>query len=604
MTTRFRLSIQTILLAGFCGLSAVGTGLALVLGLSIAVKNTSELWTESIEASVDQMATEVETRLRTIEQRARYAAARVQDGSVGVLQPVPETTELFFRTLLETTPGVLEIALITTEGWYQGWTRGHAETVREDWSQNTEVLKGHGAPDGDRKTGWGPPLWIAHLDAAAIAYETPLYGPQGYIGYLRYALSLSDISRSLTRIDENAFILFGRDEVLAHAMMIDRRPIDEATVPSAVSIDRARSALIALTELGDPILEQIWNTEDLDFGVGDEIKGEGFGGGSISIGDGEFAFVHRTLDDLGTKPLTIGAYFDAQEADTVFDRMGAAAVAGTVVIIVAVGLGLFVARAIGRPIRALATASSVVEAGTFDQVPQLPRSRVWELDKAVSSFEDMVHGLEEREIIRRTLGRYVPSSIAEQLIKDDGSLEAIEANATILFSDIVGFTTLTEQLGAVRIVEVLNAYFSRMTQIIEAEGGVIAQFHGDAILAIFNVPIEAPDHAERACRAAVKMRKSALSETFADQPISSRIGINTGSVIAGAVGAEGRLSYTVYGDAVNRAARVEVLNKDTKTTILITEATALNVRSLALKLVGKLNVRGQSEPVTVYTTDD
>jgi len=189
-------------------------------------------------------------------------------------------------------------------------------------------------------------------------------------------------------------------------------------------------------------------------------------------------------------------------------------------------------------------------------------------------------------------------------MKDDGSLQPIEAEATILFSDVARFTSLTEELGPARIVEVLNAYFSRMTQIIEAEGGVITQFQGDAILAIFNVPIEMPDHAERACRAAVKMRQSVRNETFAGQVIESRIGINTGPVVAGAVGAEGRLTYTVHGDAVNRAARVEAMNKETGTMILITEATAQRVSSLALTEVGTMDIRGQSEGVTVYSTND
>ncbi len=600
---RVSFSIRTILLAGFCGLSAVGTGLALVLGLTIAVKNTSDLLTENLGAFVGSMADDFESRLRTVEQKARYVGAQIKDGRVDIEQPVPETTELFLRTVLETTPIALEIAVVTREGQHFGLTRGYSEVIRDD-HEMAEKPHAVGQPGGGEREGWGPPVWIKHLDAAAIVYQMPLVGPKGPLGDLRFTLSVSDFSRSLSRIDENAFILFGRDAILAHAMMIGWRPLDAATVPSAASIYQGQSSLVALTDLGDPILERIWDTEELDFGIGERAKREGFGGGSIVIGDGEYVFVHRTLDDMGAKPLTIGTYINAHKADEVFDRMGIAAGAGALVIVVAVGLGIFVARAIGRPIRALATASSVVEAGAFEQVSKLPRSRVLELNQAVSSFEGMVDGLAERELIRQTLGRYVPSYIAEQLIKDDGSLEPIEAEATILFSDIAGFTGLTEQLGAVRTVEVMNAYFSRMTSIIEAEGGVVAQFHGDAILAIFNVPVEADDHAERACQAAVKMRRCALVETFAGQPISSRIGINTGRVVAGAVGAEGRLSYTVYGDAVNRAARVEALNKETQTTILITESTAQDVRSLALRLAGSLPIRGQSEPVTVYTTDD
>ncbi|MCP3956032.1 MAG: adenylate/guanylate cyclase domain-containing protein, partial [Desulfobacterales bacterium] len=178
------------------------------------------------------------------------------------------------------------------------------------------------------------------------------------------------------------------------------------------------------------------------------------------------------------------------------------------------------------------------------------------------SFEGMVAGLAEREVIRRTLGRYVPESIAEKLLEDKGGLAPTEATATILFTDIAGFTVLTEALGPTRIVEVLNAYFSRMTKIIESRNGVITQFQGDAILAIFNVPVVDEDHANNACQAAVEMIECVESEIFAGEEIKCRIGINTGDIVAGAVGAEGRLTYTVHGDAVNQAARVEAMNKE------------------------------------------
>jgi len=604
MAPRYSLSVRTILLAGFCGLSGVGIGLALFLGLSTAIHNTRELLTENIKGFVDRMANEVEVRLRPIERRSHWMAERIKDGSVDVRFPIAESTEFYFHTILSTTPGASAIALVTSEGQFRGWARGNPGTVREDWSQNPDVMEWVGSGETNPETGWGPPIWIESLESAAIVYQTPLTGPQGYIGYLTYALPISEFSQFLTRVDENAFILFGEDDVLAHPLMIDWRPIDATALPSPGSIYDGQTALIPLSELGDPILELIWQAEELDFAIGRDPEANGFGARISTIDDREFVYIYRVLSGFGPKPLTIGTYFDADTADEVFDRMGAAAIAGGIVMILAVGLGLYVARAIGRPIRALATASSVVETGQLGDVPALPLSHVSELNQAVSSFEGMVRGLAEKEVIRRTLGRYVPESIAEQLMKDDGSLQPIEAEATILFSDVARFTSLTEELGPARIVEVLNAYFSRMTQIIEAEGGVITQFQGDAILAIFNVPIEMPDHAERACRAAVKMRQSVRNETFAGQVIESRIGINTGPVVAGAVGAEGRLTYTVHGDAVNRAARVEAMNKETGTMILITEATAQRVSSLALTEVGTMDIRGQSEGVTVYSTND
>ena len=604
MAPRFSLSVQTILLSGFCGLSAVGIGLALFLGLAAAAQNTRELLTENLERFVDRMATEVEARLSPVEQRTQWIVERVKDESIDVQLPISKATEFFFHTILETTPAANAIALITKDGQFRGWLRDQPGIIREDWSQNPKVVEWLASGDTDPETEWSPPIWIESQESAVIVYQTPLTGPEGYIGYLTYTLPVSDFSRSLARIDKNAFILVGEDEVLAHPLMIDWRPLENAVLPPPSVIYDSQSALIPLQELGDPILEQIWSTEKLGFGLGRSVKNREFNARITTLDDREFVFIYRSLTGFGEKPLTVGTYIDSNAEDEVFDRMGAAAAAGGVVILVALVLGLFVARVIGQPVRALATASSVVETGQLDQVPALPRSHVSELNKAVTSFEGMVRGLMEKEVIRQTLGRYVPESIAEQLLKDDGSLQPIEAEATILFCDLAGFTSLTEQLGPTRIVKMLNAYFSRMTEIIEAEGGVITQFQGDAILAIFNVPIKALDHPERACRAAVKMRHIVKHENFAGQSITSRVGINTGPVVAGAVGAEGRLTYTVHGDAVNRAARVEAMNKETGTTILITEATARRVQSVALKEVGNLIVRGQTGVVTVFTIDE
>ena len=173
----------------------------------------------------------------------------------------------------------------------------------------------------------------------------------------------------------------------------------------------------------------------------------------------------------------------------------------------------------------------------------------------------------------------------------------------MLFSDIVGFTSLTETLGAEGIVPLLNAYFEAMVEILEHYRGVVTQFQGDAILATFNVPVADPEHAANALRAATEMQARVHSREFAGQRIASRIGVNTGPVVAGAVGAKGRLSYTVHGDAVNLAARLEALNKELGTTILVSRATAMRVEGFDLRPIGEVAVRGQSERVAVYTLD-
>jgi adenylate cyclase len=176
--------------------------------------------------------------------------------------------------------------------------------------------------------------------------------------------------------------------------------------------------------------------------------------------------------------------------------------------------------------------------------------------------------------------------------------------ATILFADIEGFTEISETLQPGKIVEMLNAYFSVLTEAVEAHDGVITQFQGDAILATFNVPLRNPDHAAQAVRAAIQMRDAVAGRAFTGHRLHCRIGINTGEVVAGAVGASDRLNYTVHGDAVNLAARLEELNKEYGTRILLSESTAAGLQGIALAEVGRIPIRGRSEAVCVFTVAD
>lgn len=203
--------------------------------------------------------------------------------------------------------------------------------------------------------------------------------------------------------------------------------------------------------------------------------------------------------------------------------------------------------------------------------------------------------------VSQMFGRFVPKAIADAMIKDRGALDPVERTATILFTDIAGFTNLTEARGPRAIVDILNAYFDMATEVIGKHNGVVTQFQGDAILAIFNVPFEDEAHAHNALMASKELLARVESETFAGESLSVRVGINTGPLIAGNVGGGGRENYTVHGDAVNLAARLEALNKQYGTTLLVSHTTAALLEHIPLKEIGKTEIRGLSEPVSIYT---
>ena len=175
----------------------------------------------------------------------------------------------------------------------------------------------------------------------------------------------------------------------------------------------------------------------------------------------------------------------------------------------------------------------------------------------------------DRTALSSIFGRFVPPAIVNAMVAGRGALAPVEREATVLFADIAGFTAMTQRLGAARTVEILNVYFDEVTRIIGAHDGIVTQFQGDGVLATFNVPIEDPNHARNAFEAAEEILACVAARKYAGERIRVRIGLNTGSIVAGNVGGGGRQSYTVHGDAVNLAARLEALCKEYDTSLLL-----------------------------------
>lgn len=203
--------------------------------------------------------------------------------------------------------------------------------------------------------------------------------------------------------------------------------------------------------------------------------------------------------------------------------------------------------------------------------------------------------------ISQLFGRFVPEAVATAMIRQEGTLDPVEREATVLLADVEGFTGLTETKGAEAIVDIFNAYFEAASEVIGKHNGVVTQFIGDAVLATFNVPATDPQHRQRGVDAAVDLLRLVRSSDFAGERLSIRVGVATGVVIAGNVGGGGRASYTVYGEAVNLAARLEALNKEQGTSILISGATAEGVAARQREKVGQTSVRGVRELVDIYT---
>ncbi|MFH1804993.1 MAG: adenylate/guanylate cyclase domain-containing protein [Pseudomonadota bacterium] len=221
--------------------------------------------------------------------------------------------------------------------------------------------------------------------------------------------------------------------------------------------------------------------------------------------------------------------------------------------------------------------------------------------RARATVHRQIAAEQDRRTISDIFGQYVPPAVAEVLISERGALAPVEREATVLFADLADFTKLTEKIGPKGIVEVLNTYFDAVSQIITRHNGVITQFQGDAVLATFNVPVEDSDHAGCALRAGRDICDLVAQRDFAGIQIRTRVGICTGMVIAGSVGGGGRQNYTVHGDTVNLAARLEGMNKELGTDILVAATTADRIAHHGLKQIGQVDVRGLSAPIDLFT---
>jgi len=281
---------------------------------------------------------------------------------------------------------------------------------------------------------------------------------------------------------------------------------------------------------------------------------------------------------------------------------GGAALGADVLIAVAVAttisleLTVLFAKSILRPIADLQRATEALREGRYDVT--VPVTTGDELGELAVSFNQMVEGLAERERLREAFGTYLDKSVAEYILSEGFSEEGEEVEVSILFCDVRDFTSFAAKADAKDVVMRLNALFAVVVPIVNRHGGHVDKFVGDGLLAMFGAPEPFPDHADRAVHAACEM----ASVVNADDEPGFRIGVgvNTGRVVAGSIGGAGRLNFSVIGDAVNVASRVEAATRDLDEDVLITEATARQLPDdIEVTECGEHELKGLPEPLVL-----
>lgn len=263
---------------------------------------------------------------------------------------------------------------------------------------------------------------------------------------------------------------------------------------------------------------------------------------------------------------------------------------------------VFVARGLRRPTELLMKALARVKGGDLTaEAPVVTRDEIGHL---TADFNDMVAGLRERERIREAFGRYLEKDVADTVLARGAALSGEVRTATILVTDIEGYSTLAEAMSPGEVVAMLNDYFEVLVECVRRRQGIVNKFIGDSVMALYNVPLDDPEHARHAIETALDIARRTRERRFGPRQVElrTRVGVNTGLVVAGSIGAAERLEYTVIGDTVNVAARLEQLNKEHGTTLLVGAQTRQEAgAAFEFDQVGDVVLKGKAQAVAVFT---
>ena len=583
---------------------AMTASVGLLLAFTVAAVTVLSLWNARQSTVVllrEQARLAVSTSVARIEQHLRPATDQVAFiGDLlesGALDPAEEAQFSAILTgALATAPQITTLVFIDPAHRLFGVQRVESAFQMYKADGSTDRVT-RGAIAAARQPGpavWGPPIWREAFRTTLLNLRRPIHRGERLVGLLVATISIGELSEYLAdlhgELGDNAFILYDRRHVLAHALLADGFPGLSETKP-----------LPDVANFSDPVLGEIWRAPRAPV-QGDLPEGiEGF---SIDAFNDRYAFLYRNVTGFGDRPWQVGAYFRTADFDEYFDRIKWTAMAGGSALIVALAAALVLSRSIARPIVRLARAANRVGRLELADLSELPPSRFRELNDQASAFNAMLSGLRWFEV-------YVPKALVRRLMERDGDrqLASAEREVTVMFTDIAGFTSIAEGTDAETLAGFLNDHFAVIAGAVEAAGGTVDKFIGDAVMAFWGAPEDQPDHAERACRAALAIRNAIETDnerrrTGGETRVRMRIGLHTGRAVVGNIGAPGRMNYTIVGDTVNVAQRLEQLAKGTSdgdVGILVSQATADRLgKAFSLEPAGEHQVPGRNRPIAAF----
>lgn len=534
----------------------------LAMGYFGARENTSRLLRDRSELALDAVETKVRGLLKPPATQLAFIAAALRSGRIDLEDGA--ALDAFLLGALAAAPQIEALKLYLPDGTVRRYGREglRVSVKRGPRGQGDAKDAGEGltlaapAPDPDTGRTLLPLLQrVLAADGAAIEVIA-------LVSVTGLSAQIAEVGRELQAVP---FVLFGPDRVLAHPL-VDLEDERQAW--------RQTRAMPGLEQVGDAVLAAIWTGGRHELtALAPFLRSSGHW---TWVGPEAYAYFYRELRDYGAAPWIVG--FHTPGASSRRERWTVLAIgfAGLAILAAAAASAVVIGRRLGRPVLALAQSAERVEALDFASVLHLRRGPIAEVNAASAAFERMARGLMAFET-------YVPRTLVRRLMAGGGTVPASEAReVTVMFTDLEGYTEFSRGRPAAEVAAYLNAMFARIGPVIEAAGGTIDKYTGDGLMAFWGAPEPATDHAARACRAALAVARAVaeLNEERCWQglPVCPlRIGLHTGEVVVGNVGFPGRLDYTVVGEAVNLAQRVQAASRarfvGAPAVVLVSEAT-------------------------------
>lgn len=582
--------IAWLLLGGVGTLVTLSLVIVLATGFIAAGRNTVELLRAQVSETMSAVIDRTEAHLDVADVHARTVAELLREESFDFRAADIERIRLTMAAL----PQIRGMAIVLADGRSIRVGRDGL-IVRGNWEDIGVSRDGFDAVTRTDMVTWSDPFWAVDIGHSIVVASYPVRSDGETLGFVSSVITVDDLSRFLTQLSTpsvRAFLLDSTKRIVAHSDPAITKRHERASAPPPGE------------KIGDPILDAYVAGDVLETTL---LRGlEGLKASIVQLGEHDFAVVTSPLSSVAPLTWTVGVVASTEGSDILFTRLYAILIAGGAVLALTLFLLWRVAQSIRHPVTALALASDSIRRLDFDSIPEAPETTVAELRQATAAFNSMVGALRWFEI-------YVPRRLVKRLM-DSPQVEGYRTRSrevTIMFTDISGFTSLSENKEAGEISEMLNAHFSLIARCVEAEDGTIDKYIGDSVMAFWGAPSRQEDHAARAIRATQAIAKAIHAENevravAGEPPVRIRIGLHSGTVVVGNIGAPGRVNYTLVGEPVNVANRIEQLGKEVDPTAeIVALASAVTVEDAGETPAGAQNLgdrslRGLSHPIEIW----